>query len=61
MVSISHDLNSPISNNSGIIRALNSTMHSDNIEERGLADMLTYSINKLKETVAEIADITKIE
>lgn len=59
--SVSHDLNSPISNISGIISVLDNVIDPTNKKLKELIDLLTVSINKLKETVIELSDITKIE
>lgn len=59
--SVSHDLNSPISNISGIIEALRAITSPEDKEKRELTDLLAISIDKLKATIVELSDITKIE
>jgi two-component system, chemotaxis family, CheB/CheR fusion protein len=59
--SVSHDLNAPISNIQGLIGALGGIVDSGNEEIKETLNLINLSVIKLKETVKELSDITKIE
>lgn len=59
--SVSHDLNSPVSNISGLIDALDAFIDPNDKKLKDLTGLVSISINKLKEIIAELADIPKIE
>jgi len=59
--SVSHDLNAPVSNISGLIIALDSMLESDNLEIKKVLNLFNVSIQRLQETIGELSDITKIE
>ncbi|HEX8547384.1 MAG TPA: PAS domain S-box protein [Cytophagaceae bacterium] len=60
----SHDLKSPISNIEGLITALPETL-SEEIRNRedyvSIMQMIQHSINRFKNTIEELADVTKVQ
>lgn len=56
---VSHDLKQLLNNIEALIAALNPS--SDAEEVQLITDMLNLSVTKLRETIEELADITKIE
>lgn len=58
----SHDLKSPIANMEGIVTLLRDIMHGKlSSEDEQILDMAGNAINKLKETIADLAEITKVQ
>ena len=57
----SHDLKSPIVNLEGIVLALNNTAQEKlNETERKLFALIEFSIDKLKETISYLGDVTRV-
>ncbi|MBB6610564.1 PAS domain-containing protein [Pontibacter sp. Tf4] len=54
--SISHDIKGPLSNMEGLIRILKGTLKSEQ-EYKQIIDMLSRSVDNLRKTVDELADI----
>ena len=59
--SASHDLKAPASNIEALSKNLYEMIEPDKEEMRDVANMIMISTAKLKETISELADITKIE
>ncbi|MEJ8757514.1 CHASE domain-containing protein [Pontibacter sp. H259] len=58
----SHDLKSPIANIEGLVTLLRDILQGKlNPEDEQVLDMVGVSINKLKETIADLAEITKVQ
>ncbi len=58
----SHDLKSPIANMEGLITLLRDILQGKiDAEDSQLLDMVGSSINKLKQTIADLAEITKVQ
>lgn len=58
----SHDLKSPIANIEGLVTLLRDILQDRlEAEDEKLLDMVDKSINKLKETIADLAEITKVQ
>lgn len=58
----SHDLKSPIANMEGLVTLLRDILQGKlNTEDMDLLDMVQNSINKLKGTIADLAEITKVQ
>ena len=58
----SHDLKSPIANMEGLTSLLRDILEGKLEEEdKQLLDMVADSINKLKQTIADLAEITKVQ
>jgi two-component system, chemotaxis family, CheB/CheR fusion protein len=57
--SVSHDLKAPLANMKGLLSNLKESDDSD--EKNIITDMLNQSVIRLRETVEELADITRIE
>jgi len=58
----SHDLKSPIANMEGLVTLLRDILQGKlNPEDEQVLDMVGISINKLKETIADLAEITKVQ
>ena len=58
----SHDLRSPISNLEGIIKLLNKSVPEKvNPKERKMLEMMDISIQKLRKTIGDLVEITKIQ
>lgn len=58
----SHDLKSPIVNLEGLINHLRKKLQGiDSFEDFNLLDMLKTSIEKLKNTIADLTEITKVQ
>lgn len=60
----SHDLKAPISNIEGILYSLNDTMPQeclDNPDVQLLLSMMNTSISKFKNTIQDLADITRVQ
>jgi two-component system, chemotaxis family, CheB/CheR fusion protein len=59
--SASHDLKAPLSNMSGLIASLQEVSDPENKAAKEITGMIDVSVNKLKETINELSDITRIE
>ncbi|MER2997499.1 CHASE domain-containing protein [Pontibacter populi] len=58
----SHDLKSPIANIEGLVIMLRDILHGKlNTEDEKVLDMVSNSINKLKGTIADLTEITKVQ
>ncbi|TXK51336.1 PAS domain S-box protein [Pontibacter qinzhouensis] len=58
----SHDLKSPIANMEGLVTLLRDILQGKiNEEDEQILDMVTSSIHKLKQTIADLAEITKVQ
>jgi signal transduction histidine kinase len=57
----SHDLKSPISNIEGLIVSLNEELTDINEESKLIIDMINQSILKFKDTINDLAEITKAQ
>ncbi len=58
----SHDLKSPIANIEGLVSLLRSILQGKLDEEDAkVLDMVTSSVDKLKETIADLTEITKVQ
>ncbi|RAU84533.1 CHASE domain-containing protein [Pontibacter arcticus] len=58
----SHDLKSPIANMEGLVTLLRDILQGKLEEQDGqVLDMVASSINKLKRTIADLAEITKVQ
>ncbi len=58
----SHDLKSPIANMEGLITLLRDILQGKlNEDDSEVLDMVGVSINKLKQTIADLAEITKVQ
>lgn len=58
----SHDLKSPVSNLEGLINLLNSEMKGRlNVTESEIMRLMTLSINKFKQTIQDLTEITKVQ
>ncbi|WP_187263456.1 CHASE domain-containing protein [Pontibacter beigongshangensis] len=58
----SHDLKSPIANMEGLVTLLRDILQGKiNEEDEQVIDMVTASIHKLKQTIADLAEITKVQ
>ncbi|GHA64891.1 CHASE domain-containing protein [Pontibacter akesuensis] len=58
----SHDLKSPIANMEGLVMLLHDILNGKlNAEDMQVLDMVQNSINKLKGTIADLAEITKVQ
>ncbi|MBC5774608.1 CHASE domain-containing protein [Pontibacter sp. KCTC 32443] len=58
----SHDLKSPIANIEGLVTLLRDILQGKlDAEDEKVLDMVGNSINKLKETIADLAEITKVQ
>ncbi|WP_114777693.1 CHASE domain-containing protein [Botryobacter ruber] len=58
----SHDLKSPIANMEGLVTLLRDILNGKlNEEDAQLLDMVASSINKLKQTIADLTEITKVQ
>jgi len=58
----SHDLKSPIANMEGLTSLLRDILEGKlEQEDKQLLDMVVDSINKLKQTIADLAEITKVQ
>ncbi|HXA02230.1 MAG TPA: chemotaxis protein CheB [Cytophagaceae bacterium] len=59
--SASHDLKGPLNNVSGLIASLKDISDPENIAAKEITGLIDESVTKLKETINELSDITKIE
>jgi two-component system, chemotaxis family, CheB/CheR fusion protein len=59
--SASHDLRAPISNMEGLLNTLIKDFSADNDEIKPVFDMLRQSIDRLKKTINELTEISKIQ
>ncbi|WP_238395705.1 PAS domain S-box protein [Pontibacter pudoricolor] len=58
----SHDLKSPIANIEGLVIMLRDILQDKlDVEDEKVLDMVTNSINKLKGTIADLTEITKVQ
>lgn len=58
----SHDLKSPIANMEGLTSLLRDILEGKlNEDDKQVLDMVADSINKLKQTIADLAEITKVQ
>ncbi len=57
----SHDLRSPIANMEGLLNELTQSQYHDDTELRPLFEMMQTSIVKLKKTILELTEISKIQ
>lgn len=57
----SHDLKAPISNIEGLINAIKTTQGYIDEELQNLIQMIDFSINKFKNTITDLTEITKVQ
>jgi len=59
--SVSHDLKAPIANIEGLISSLDASIESDLEEVKETVELINFSVIKLKDIIAELSDISRIE
>lgn len=57
----SHDLRAPISNIEGLVDALNAVVLSENNEAREILGLMRFSVEKFKETIKDLTEISRIQ
>jgi two-component system, OmpR family, phosphate regulon sensor histidine kinase PhoR len=59
--SVSHDLKAPLANIEALVNDLTETMNVNNREKRDVSNMLIESINKMRNVIDELSEVSKIE
>jgi two-component system, chemotaxis family, CheB/CheR fusion protein len=59
--SVSHDLKAPLANMGGLLTSMQKIIDPESKEIIEMADLMDESVGRLKETIDELSDITKIE
>ena len=57
----SHDLRAPISNIEGLVEALGGGIAGDNAEMKEIVDLMRLSVEKFKETIKDLTEISRIQ